>query len=224
VLALAIARVISGSGEYAPDAAEKITGVPAKRIERIAKAFADSKPGVAIVGGAPLAHTNGLATALAVNSLNALVGSIGQAGGVHFTPASTKYEARNLKVDDITAAKVLLVDGANPVHGMPKAMNVREAIGKVPFIASFGSFIDDTSAYADLLLPDHSFLESWIDSQPESGSIDAVVNAAGPVMKPLHDTRATPDVLIEIAGKLKKPVALPWKTFDEMLKASLGDA
>ena len=27
-------------------------------------------------------------------------------------------------------------------------------------------FVDDTSAYADLILPDHSFLESWIDAQP----------------------------------------------------------
>jgi len=48
------------------------------------------------------------------------------------------------------------------------------------------------------------------------------VNVAGPVMRPLHQTRATPDVIIEVAGKLNKPVALPWKSFDEMLKASMS--
>src|SRR6185503_11220186 len=39
---------------------------------------------------------------------------------------------------------------------------------------------------------------------------------AGPVMKPLYQTRATADVLIEIAGKLKTPIALPWKTAEEV--------
>ena len=55
----------------------------------------------------------------------------------------------------------------------------------MPFIVSFGSFIDETSVLADLILPDHSFLESWVDSAPESGSLDAVTSVAGPVMKPL---------------------------------------
>jgi anaerobic selenocysteine-containing dehydrogenase len=30
-------------------------------------------------------------------------------------------------------------------------------------------------------------------------------------------------VIIEVAGKLKTPIALPWKSFDDMLKASLSD-
>src|SRR6185295_4367934 len=93
---------------------------------------------------------------------------------------------------------------------------VREALEKVPFIVSVGSFIDDTSSLADLILPDHSFLESWVDVTPESGSIEAVTTVAGPAMKPLYQTRATAEVLIEVAGKLKSPVALPWKTAEEV--------
>src|SRR6266481_8837343 len=38
------------------------------------------------VGGVPLAHTNALFTALAVNALNELLGTVGQPGGLHFTP------------------------------------------------------------------------------------------------------------------------------------------
>jgi anaerobic selenocysteine-containing dehydrogenase len=96
---------------------------------------------------------------------------------------------------------------------------VREALAAIPFIASFGSFLDDTSYMADLILPDHSFLESWVDSSPESGSIEAVTASAGPVMKPLYSTRQTADVLIEVAGKLKTPVALPWKNAEEVAKS-----
>ena len=97
---------------------------------------------------------------------------------------------------------------------------MREALEKVPFIASFGSFVDDTSVLADLILPDHSFLESWVDSAPESGSIEAVTTVAGPAMKPLYRTRATAEVLIEVAGKLKAPVVLPWKTAEELAKST----
>ncbi len=106
--------------------------------------------------------------------------------------------------------EVLLVDGANPVFAAPKAWKVREAFDKVPFIVSFASFVDETSVLADLILPDHSFLESWADALPESGSMVAVASVAAPAMKPLFQTRATPDVLLDVAQKLKKPLDLPW--------------
>ena len=215
-----------GLSAYSPADVEKITGVPAKRIERLARELAEHGPAVAIVGGAPLAQTNGLFTAIAVNALNELLGAVGQPGGLGFMPqlAYPNPEPRREGDSFLPPTKVLLLDGANPVFGSQKASKAREALQAVPFIASFGQFVDDTSVLADLILPDHSFLESWTDSLPESGAAVAVANAAGPVMRPLHNTRATPDLLIEVAAKLKKPIALPWKTFDEMLKASMPEA
>jgi menaquinone reductase, molybdopterin-binding-like subunit len=204
-----------GLGDYAPDKVAQITGVPSKRVERLARELVEFRPSMAVIGGPPLAHTNGLFTALAVNALNALLGADGEPGGIFFTPdfqprAASPEPLRNL------SAKVLLLDDANPVFASPKASQVRETLAKIPYIASFGSFIDDTSSHADLILPDHSFLESWVDSTPESGSIEPVTTVAGPVMKPLHNTRATVEVLIEVAGKLKSPVTLPWKSAEEL--------
>jgi anaerobic selenocysteine-containing dehydrogenase len=211
-----------GLTEYTPERVEQMTGVPAKRLERLARELAQFAPAVAIVGGAPLAHTNALFTALAVNALNALLGTVDQPGGMFFARGASQPPLMNLQsaVGGLGAAKVLLLDEANPLHGMPKAMGFRETLEKVPFIASFGSFVDDTSAFADLILPDHSFLESWVESTPESGAREITATVAGPVMKPLHQTRATADVLIEAAGKLKSPVALPWKTAEEAMKPS----
>jgi anaerobic selenocysteine-containing dehydrogenase len=206
-----------GLGDYTPARVEQLTGVAAKRVERLARELVEFQPAVVVIGGAPLAHTNGLFHALAVNALNVLLGTVGQPGGLFFTPQpSTDAELSTLKADALASAKVLLLDDANPVYGSPKALKVREALEKVPFIVSFGSFVDDTSSLADLILPDHSFLESWVDVTPESGSIDAVTTVAGPAMKPLYQTRATADVLIEVAGKLKSPVTLPWKTAEEV--------
>jgi anaerobic selenocysteine-containing dehydrogenase len=175
-----------------------------------------------MVGGAPLAHTNGLFTALAVNALNALLGTVDQPGGMYFARGGAQSLSANLqsRVGGLGAAKVLLIDDTNPLYGMPKALGFRESLEKVPFIASFGSFVDDTSAYADLILPDHSFLETWVESTPESGARELTPTTAGPVMKPLHQTRATAEVLIEAAGKLKTPVTLPWKTAEELVKGA----
>jgi len=68
---------------------------------------------------------------------------------------------------------------------------------------------------ADLILPDHSFLESWVHSTPESGAKVAVASVAGPVMQPLHDTRSTPDVILDIARRLKKPIVLSYHNFEK---------
>jgi anaerobic selenocysteine-containing dehydrogenase len=214
-----------------------MTGVPAARLERLARQFADTRPSVAIVGGPALAHSNSLFTALAVNALNALVGAVDQPGGVSFTPQldvaarigatqSAPAPALSQFAADVVAGtaspQVLFVDGANPVFTTPPGWRVREAFEKIPYIVSFSSFLDETTALADLILPDHSFLESWTEAVPESGSPMAVASVAPPTMRPLHQTRATPDVLLEIGRTLRRPLDLPWQTFDEMLGATFA--
>ena len=251
-LALGLAHVIvanklrpgdgAGLADYTPEQVQEITGVDPRRIERIARALASAAPAVAMIGGPPLAHTNGLSAALAVNRLNAILGSVEQPGGIFFTPPpgvfrdfglplrsargapsnveGLKAEATGVgSLESLVASspQVLLVDGANPVYAAPAAWKVREAFQKVPFIASFGNFLDETSALADLILPDHSFLESWVDAVPESGALVPVMGVAPPVMRPLHQTRAMPDVLLEAGRALATPVNLPWQTYDEML-------
>jgi anaerobic selenocysteine-containing dehydrogenase len=220
---------MTGLTEYTPAEVEKKTGVGAARIERLAKEFAEQRPGVAIIAGPAVAQTNGLFNALAVNALNALMGSVESPGGIWFTP-----QQQNLGTDSNgergmgvharppfsigVSPQILFLDGANPVFASPKFWKVKDTIAQVPYIVSFGNFVDETSGMADLLLPDHSFLESWVQSSPESGSKTAVSAVAGPVMRPLHETRATGDVLLEISRKLVKPLELPWKTYEDVVK------
>ncbi len=223
VLALGLARLLGRTGEgYTPQQVEQITGVAAKRVERLARELADQKPAVAIAGGPALAQTNGLATALAVNALTAALGTVEQPGGIFFTPGyrpAPAGAAAQLPFGELARARLVLVDDANPVYAAPRAWRVRDLLANVPYVASFGAFIDDTTAYADLILPDHSFLESWVDATAEAGAFEAATKSAGPVMRPIHSTRAAADVVIEIAGKLKSPVALPWKTAEELSKS-----
>jgi len=221
---------------YSPAEVEKRTGVRAGSIERLAREMAAHPPAMALIGGAPLAHTNGLFSARAVNLLNGVLGSVGTPGGVFFSPGSAipgsaiKEASPNHQSDFLSQVlsggfdetEALFLYQANPVFAAPPGFEIREKLTRTPFTVSFSSFVDETSVLADLILPDHSPLESWLDDVPESGTSEPALTLAQPVMRPLYDTRAMPDVVLEIASRLGGEVrqALPWKTFEEMLEAS----
>lgn len=228
VLALGLARAVAAHRKSAPDAeaapftpqeVEKRTGVPAAKVERLARELAEHAPAVAIIGGAPLAHSNGLFNALAVNTLNRVGGAVNQPGGVSFVAQGAGVQTRDFGELLQGTTKVLLLDDVNPVFASPGAWRVADALKRIPFIVSFGSFVDETSALADLILPDHSFLESWVDAAPESGSAKAAPSKFGPVMRPLYDTRSTPDVLLDVAAKLARPLTGLPSSFEAFLNA-----
>jgi menaquinone reductase, molybdopterin-binding-like subunit len=225
-----IAGWSAGLPDYSPEAVEKQTGVPAAVIKRLAHEITQSGSAAAIIGGAPLAHTNGLFNALAVNALESLVD---RAPILGFTPdlaqSPPQMQAGLASLKALAALcsqphppQVLLLYEANPIFSAPPALRIRETLAKIPYIVSFGSFIDETSAQADLILPDNAPLESWLDSMPESGSLQAVASLAPPAVLPLHDTRAMPDVLLGLGHQLGGDVAkaLPWATYDAMLRAA----
>ena len=237
-----------GLPDFAPEKIEKQTGVPAATITRIAHESAANSPAVVLIGDSAAAHTNAVFSARAVNALNALLGSVGKSGGIAFSPSLPMRGSQSLQPksnlshregpgaasfamfrDMVTstskAPQVLLLHNANPVFGSAQGSQVRDRIAKSGFIASFSRFIDETSELADLILPDHSPLESWLDDALESGSAQTVVSLAPPAMAPLHNTRSMPDVLLDVAQQLGGDVAkaLPWKTYDEALKASFSE-
>lgn len=225
--------------EFSPEQVSEPTGVPTRRIERLAREFARQRPALALAGDAATAHTHGLFAALAVNALNALVGAYGNSGGLFFDPAppftplaAVRPASRRPPLAphpaDLPEAilhgepysvEALLLYGANPAYELP-GRTTRQALEKIPFIASFSSFLDDTTAYADLVLPDSSFLERWSDDVPAPGSGVATATLGPPVVAPLDHTRASGDVLLELARRLGGRVAksLPWQNFESFLQ------
>jgi anaerobic selenocysteine-containing dehydrogenase len=236
-----IAGWSEGLPDYTPDNVAKQTGVSAETIARLAHEIAAANASAVVIAGASLAQTNGLFNALAVNALQALL-EIGRTEPpiLSFTPkppiamvtasaavAQSNFGAINALSQAILenqpqTPKVLFLYDANPVFGAPAGTRFSEALAKIPYIVSFGSFIDETSAFADLVLPDHAPLESWVDDIPESGATQSVVSLAPPAVHPLHNTRAMPDVLLDVAQKLggSTAAALPWKSYDAMLRAA----
>ena len=80
--------------------------------------------------------------------------------------------------------KVLFIYDSNPVFDSPGANRWREAMGKIPFVVSFSPFLDESAVYADLLLPDHTYLERMMDVTPPAGMGRAMVGLGQAIIPP----------------------------------------
>ncbi len=209
---------------FAPEAVAKAADVPAATLERLAREFARVRPSLAIGGGAALQGRRATATLVAVHLLNAVAGNLGETvafgGGERVAGLATGKAMADL-VGAMGAGQVaaLLVHQANPVYDTPAGLTFAEAMAKVPFKVSFSSYLDETTAKADLVLPDRHFLESWGDAVPKEGLYGLVQPTMAPVVG--VDTRPLGDVLIQ-SGKLlgdEAARAFPWDTFEAYLKA-----
>ncbi len=246
---------------YHPNQVESITGVPADTIVRLAREFATTQPAIATGGRGVAVHSNGVYNWMAIQALNALVGSIEVPGGVmiqnhppfaawpdlpsdpisetgrlaprvdgagtrQFPLASTAYQnlARGILDREPYPLNALLLYYTNPLYSAPDIQAFYEAIREVPFVVSFSPFLDDSSVFADLILPDHTFLERLQDDEIEPSTGYSVVGLRQPVVTPLFDTRDTGDVLIEIAhamgGTMQR--AFPWEGFSQVVQFRLS--
>lgn len=213
VLALAMAGVLAARGgapaalaerlaAYTPEVAARESGVPAEAIRRIAGEFAAARPSLAVAGGAGAQHRGALEVCSAVNLLNHLAGNVGET--VLFgadLDAGTGLEA--LQALDPAQAAVLLVHEANPLYTLPRSSGFAERFRRAGYKVSTAMVLDETAAECDLVLPNHHALERWDDARPRAG----VYGLMQPVMEPVTDTRATGDVLLQVARKVGGPLA-----------------
>lgn len=121
--------------------------------------------------------------------------------------------------------QVLLVAGANPCHDLPDAQSVQAAFARIPFIVSFSSFNDETAAMADLLLPDHVYLERYEDVPVEAGFAKQIIGLSKPVVSPQFNTRHLGETVITMAKAIGGSVAdaFPWEDYETCLEETMGE-
>ena len=209
------------------------TEVPREEIIRLAREFSTAAAPLAIGGGIAATQTNGTDTVMAINALNILVGNLGQTGGVRFFqpaqnfPSGEAAPAAEQSLADLRgrfkqgARSMLMLYQANPLFALPPSMRFGEVFDEAAFIVSFSPFMDESTTLADLILPDHFFLESWGD-HPQQGIVPVpTVGLAQPVVMPLYETRPVGDLFLAAArqygGALK--ARLSWSDFKSMLEA-----
>ena len=220
------------------------TGEYVRRMRSIAKEFAQSGPSLAIGGGSAAAHTNGLSNLVAIYSLNHLVGSVGKQGGVVLNPPSplddvpvatgaASFADIEKLVSDMERGRVelLMVRGSDPMYSVGQSAAFRQATDRVPTVVSFSGRLDDTTAMADLVLPENHPLEDWGSDVPDPGPGYQVLGLQQPVVRPFFESRgvhlgtiAFADVLLKLSKvltldeEIEFDLQLPGETFREILE------
>jgi anaerobic selenocysteine-containing dehydrogenase len=126
---------------------------------------------------------------------------------------------------DQSPVQALFVLESNPYYSLSDAGLVKKAWKKIPFVVSFSSYMDETAANSDLILPNHTYLERKEDITGSDGFHKPIINLMKPVVTPLFDTMHAGDVIIRLAKKLGDPIgkAFPWEDTEACLEALFGE-
>jgi len=127
--------------------------------------------------------------------------------------------ARNVTSGKPYKPKILFIYYTNPLFSNPNPDLFLKAFQEIPLVVSFSPYMDDTTQFADLVLPDHTPLERWQDDPTFLNNGFPVLGIRQPVIDPLYQTKATGDALLAIAKSLGGEIrnALPWDDFKAVM-------
>jgi anaerobic selenocysteine-containing dehydrogenase len=227
--------------EYSPQRVSEVTGVPSDTIIRLARGFGAAKAPLALSGGTSNATETALFTQWAVASLNALAGSFSAKGLWREQADAFSLMHRNAPGPEvpsswvseqlphlaaagkIPALETLFIAQANPVHEAADPKAWKEWLGRIPQVVQFATLLDDTSPYADLVLPVTTYLEHWDLTLPVPNLPLSQVGLQQPVVPPMNGARPLGDLLLQLAreagaGLSPDPAV---KSYDAYLQARM---
>jgi molybdopterin-containing oxidoreductase family iron-sulfur binding subunit len=142
-------------------------------------------------------HRQPLAVHLVAQAINAALGNIG-ATVVYHDASDFKFGtlAELRTALDGGAVDTLVILGGNPVYDAPADFDWKTTQRKAKTVVRLGYYEDETSAGADLLLPQSHYLESWGDARTSDGTVVPVQ----PLIQPLFSTLCELEVLARIGG------------------------
>ncbi|HZU35777.1 MAG TPA: molybdopterin-dependent oxidoreductase [Gemmataceae bacterium] len=168
--------------EFSPERAAEITGLPVESITRLARLYAETRPGLIKIADGINRNRNGGQNVRAVCALPALTGQYGVRGGglAYSTSGYLKWDTkavhkqlpttRTVNMNRLGAAlageepgppvQALYVFGANPAASSPNAGKIMAGLRRDDlFTVVHELFLTDTADYADIVLPATSQLE-----------------------------------------------------------------
>ena len=98
----------------------------------------------------------------------------------------------------------------NPIWTAPNGQVWEEALKDV-FVIETSPFPSETAMYADLVLPDHTYLERYQDAPTYPFEGYPLAQLRVPAVEPLYDTKYYGDTLIEIGKRIKGPMGEYYK-------------
>ncbi len=223
--AATVAKLTQALSHYEPAAVAEHTGLSASTIHRLGEQLVHARPSLVLGPGRVVAGRNAIQLARSIQVLNVLTGAVGQT--LRWAPPpepNAAASARDINhfIETARAGRVgvLIVHHADPLRFGAASDAFSKALENVDYVAVFTNGMGELAQRANLVLPDHHFLESWSTVSPRPG----VQGIQQPTMSPLLATRAAADVLVEVARQLERTDGLPSGTFTEKLRDAFTPA
>ena len=99
------------------------------------------------------------------------------------------------KVPDL---ELLLIAQVNPLFQASNQNSWRDWLSRIPLVVQFTTLLNDTSPYADLVLPLTTYLEEWDLALPAPNLPFSRLGLQQPIVPPLSDTRPLGDILLRL--------------------------
>jgi anaerobic selenocysteine-containing dehydrogenase len=229
------AKLAEHLASYTPEQAEKVSGVKAAEIKRLAAELAQAKPACILAGRGAAGHQNGVQNERCIALLTAVVGAVDVPGGCCLPRKMDLGEPRGKSpyassVQALAALKagqgrpdVYFCYLANPAYANPDTAEAAKLLKdekKVPFLVVADTHLTETGALADLLLPMTTYLESWnLESRPAMGLVP-YVSLRQPVVPPLGKSMSLGDALAGLARRMGEDLqkAFPYGQSEEFIE------
>lgn len=227
-----IAELTAYLNDYAPEKVAAMTGVAAEVIKGLATDLMRAGSPLVVTASAS-GQGLGATDAAAGLTLNMLLERINVIGGVRILPWAPAVagapEKKALMAADVVAylsgvadggvnaPALLMVYNANAAYALPNLAKAQAAIDKAGYVVSFSTFMDETTAMADLILPDSYGFERLDDSYSPYGAAQPIYTVAAPVIEPVFSTKPAGDVILAAAAAADLGLGLD--TFEDVVKA-----
>ena len=227
-----------------PEWAEKISGVPAKTIERIALEFANAEHPAVMIWAGIAQNPNGFYATQAIMALNALKGTFDAPGGpqlpfkrklkkpfVKEPPNNSKAKPDKLKMwegfapaffpRDVAEGKfkALFCYYGDPVLSWSNEDAVVDAIKKLDWVVVVDAFMNNTALLADVILPDCTYLER--DQIKADWLYDAFIAGYFRAIEPMFESKPEWWIFIQLARRLGYGEFFPWDDIEDALRKML---
>jgi anaerobic selenocysteine-containing dehydrogenase len=92
--------------------------------------------------------------------------------------------------------KVAIFNGVNPIYDSVSSGRFRQAFQNIPFSVVISNLHNETTAFADLILPDCTFLEKDDLILPDSQFSHQVIGLRQRILEPLYQSRQSDDIIL----------------------------
>jgi len=214
-------RLRERAAEWTFDRAASVAGVQASMVQEFAELYAASRPALIRCGWGLERNRNGGSAAAAVLALPAVAGKFGVRGGGYALSNSAAWSiertwigedepatrvvnmnhlGRVLTEDPKPPVKVLFVYNCNPAATVPNQNLILRGLARNDlFTVVFDQVMTDTAAFADVVLPATTFLETY-DLAKAYGPIS--LQLVQPVVDAVGESRSNPEVFGQLLTAL----------------------